>query len=59
MFNVSKSNVWNEKNIFKFEAKYFFWGQNLRQANFWSQAENLYGTNFGAKIEARLTLRPG
>ena len=58
MFNVNKYKVWKEKNIFKFEAKHFFKGQNWGQANFWIQAKYLFGANFEAKIEARPTLRP-
>ena len=57
-FIVNKCKVWKEKNTFKFEAKHFFRGQNWGQANFWSQAKNLFGANFGAKIEARPILGP-
>ena len=44
------------KNV---EAKHYLRGQIWGQANFWSQAKNLFGANFEAKIGARPTLRPG
>ena len=53
MFNVNKYKVWKENNIFKFEAKNFFKGQNWGQANFWIQAKICLGPTFEPK------LRPG
>ena len=51
-----KNKGWKHKSFIENWSKYFqIWGQ----ANFWSQAKNLYGANFGAKIEVRPTLRPG
>ena len=43
------------KNV---QAKHYLRGQIWGQANFWSQAKNLFGANFEAKIGVKSTLRP-
>ena len=58
---INKTNK-NYRKYFSFlkivEARHYFRGQFWGRDNFWCQAKILFGANFGAKIDARPTLRP-